>query len=123
MATVLLSIKPKYVEKILDGTKRYEYRKVGFNTPVDKIVIYCTSPVKKVVGEAQVEEIITGSLDEVWSETHEYSGTTKEFLYEYYNGRKNAIALKLTNVKKYDVDKDLIEYNVLFAPQSFIYLD
>lgn len=70
-----------------------------------------------------MEEIITGSLDEVWSETHEYSGTTKEFLYEYYNGRKNAIALKLTNVKKYDVDKDLIEYNVLFAPQSFIYLD
>lgn len=50
MATVLLSIKPKYVQKILDGTKRYEYRKVNFARRIDKIIIYSSYPVKKMLG-------------------------------------------------------------------------
>lgn len=52
---VLLSIQPEYAEKILNGTKRFEYRKaVTRNESVRTVVIYATMPVGKVVGEFEV---------------------------------------------------------------------
>lgn len=48
MSKMLLSIKPEYVKKILSGKKKYEFRKFHCHDDVDTIVIYCTSPVKKL---------------------------------------------------------------------------
>lgn len=46
---ILLSINPEYVEKIFSGTKKYEYRKNIFkNKEVKTILIYSTSPIKKI---------------------------------------------------------------------------
>jgi predicted transcriptional regulator len=49
---VLLSIKPKYVKAILNGTKKYELRKSAFRCKedIERVYIYATSPVKKIVG-------------------------------------------------------------------------
>jgi len=51
MCKMLLSINPEHVENILRGGKTYEYRKILCKRKVDKIVIYSTCPVKRVVGE------------------------------------------------------------------------
>ena len=56
--TVLLSIKPDYVEKILDGSKKYEFRKIIFNDNIQRIMIYSSSPVKKIVGFFRRGQII-----------------------------------------------------------------
>ncbi|RAX12581.1 hypothetical protein CKY02_11450 [Photorhabdus bodei] len=38
---VLLSIKPEYVDRILNGSKKFEFRKVAFkNNQVQSVVIY-----------------------------------------------------------------------------------
>ena len=39
MKTIILSIKPQYVEKILDGTKKYEYRTRIPKSNINKIII------------------------------------------------------------------------------------
>ena len=44
---VLLSIKPKYVDLILNGEKKYEFRRKIFRNETNKVYVYCTSPVKK----------------------------------------------------------------------------
>ena len=44
MRAILLSIKPEYVEKIFDGTKKYEYRKTKCKEKVGKINIYKLIP-------------------------------------------------------------------------------
>jgi len=44
---VLLSIRPKYVEEIIKGNKRYEFRKSIFKKNVEEVWIYATSPTKK----------------------------------------------------------------------------
>ena len=44
MSTILLSIKPEYAKKIIDGTKKYEFRKRLAKHPVTKIIIYSTFP-------------------------------------------------------------------------------
>jgi len=51
---VLLSIKPEYAEKILNGEKKYEFRKVlPKNKSITKVIIYATMPIGKVIGEFQ----------------------------------------------------------------------
>ena len=46
----LISIKPKYVEEIINKNKKYEYRKSIFKKDIDKVYIYSTRPNKQIVG-------------------------------------------------------------------------
>ena len=52
---VILSIKPEFVEKIINGEKKFEYRRKIFKKDVEKVLIYASSPIKLVVGELHVE--------------------------------------------------------------------
>ena len=54
MATILLSIKPEYANKIFDGQKHYEYRKRIPKKEVSKIVVYSSAPEQAVIGEFEV---------------------------------------------------------------------
>ena len=55
---VLLSIKPEFVEKIFAGTKKYEFRKSLFKkSGVKYVVIYASAPIKRVVGEFEIDDI------------------------------------------------------------------
>lgn len=122
MCKIVLSINPEYVEKIFDGTKKYEYRKIKCKRKVDKIIIYETFPVMKIVGEAEVKDILEESPEEMWKKTKDFSGTTSKFFSNYYEGCKNAIAYELENIQKYDKPQNLSEYGITVPPQSFVYL-
>lgn len=64
---VLLSIKPEYVEKILDGTKKFEFRKGIFKNPdVKSVVIYSTMPVGMIVAEFDIADVIEDKPSNVW---------------------------------------------------------
>lgn len=119
---LLMSIHPQHVENILSGRKIYEYRKISPRKDVDKILIYSTSPVKKVVGEAEVENIIEEEKEKVWKLTQKFSGINKEFFDKYYNARTHAVAFKLGKVTKYDQPKNLTDIGVQRAPQSYMYI-
>ena len=122
MQNILISINPEYAEKILNGTKKYEYRKIKCKKNIDKIIIYSTFPVMKVVGEAKVEEILEDTPENIWNKTKKYSGVNKDFYKKYFNNKEKAIAYKLKDVKIYNVPKDLISYGIKNAPQSFVYI-
>lgn len=123
MSTILLSIKPEYAKVILDGQKEYEFRKRRCKTGVNKIVFYSTAPESKVVGEAEIEDIIEGSPSKIWELAKKASGITRAKYCAYYHGYHNAVAYKLKNVVVYDPPKELSDYEIAHAPQSFIYLD
>ncbi|MHB1646587.1 MAG: ASCH domain-containing protein [bacterium] len=120
---VLLSIKPEYAEKILSGHKRYEFRRSIFKSSfVEKVVIYASSPVKKIIGEFEIEHILSLKLDELWSRTMRYSGINKEFYDRYFSGKDIGHAIKVKNVKRYSNYLDLNYFDISQPPQSFIYL-
>ncbi len=123
MCQMLLSINPEHVENILNGTKQYEFRKVRCKADVDEIVIYATAPQKKVVAKAEVEEIIVDDVAEVWRKTSAFAGISYAFYRAYYKGKKKAVAYKLGKVEAYEVPKNLADYGLTFAPQSFVYLE
>jgi predicted transcriptional regulator len=122
MCTILLSINPQYVERIMSGDKIYEFRKTRCKESVDKIIIYSTSPVMKVVGEADVADVLVDEPQTIWKITEKKSGIDKHFFDKYYSGKEQAVAYKLKHIIQYDVPRKLSEYGIKTAPQSFCYV-
>lgn len=122
MSQMLLSIKPQYVREILSGKKKYEFRKFRCRDEIDTIIIYATSPIKEVVGEVALIQIIEGDVEHVWNQTSPYGGVLKEDYQEYYKARDVAIAYQLGEVTRYDKPKKLLDYGLTYAPQSYAYI-
>ena len=107
------------MDEIITGRKLYEFRKAIFKQPVEKVYIYASSPVSKVVGEFQPVDVLQGTPAEVWAKTRKSSGITEKFYKEYFAGRIVAYAIVIQKLKIYDTPKDL----PFHAPQSFRYID
>lgn len=124
MCKILMPINPEYVDEIISGNKKYEYRKIkAKRNKIDKMIIYSTSPIMKVVAEVDVVDILEDSPQKIWEQTKKDSGITKEFYVKYYKNREKAIAYKLGNIKVYDKPKKLCDIGINYVPQSFVYLD
>ena len=72
--SVLLSIKPKYINKIKKGSKRYEFRRTIFKQEVTEIYVYATSPIKKIVGKIIIEDIIQDVPEQLWKSYYRKAG-------------------------------------------------
>lgn len=122
---VLLSIKPKYANAILNGEKEYEFRKVIFKEKnVEKVYIYSSSPIKKIVGVFTVGGIIEDHPKRIWKKCQDKSGITKEDFFTYFNGCKKGYAIKIDNLKPMKTPLDLKKiYPDFIPPQSFCYFD
>lgn len=121
--TILISIHPTYVDKILSGEKMYEYRR-RFPENIHYMIVYSTSPVKKIIALIEIDYIIIGSPANVWKKTRKTSGVTKAFFDLYFSGRKNAYAVKFKKVLKFNNPLGLNEIEgIKNAPQSYIYLN
>lgn len=122
MSTILMSIKPEYVEKLFNGTKKYEYRKKKCKKSIDKIIVYSTNPVKKVVGELEIEDILEDSKEVIWEKTKLHSGIVKEKYDSYFKKEDTAVAYKIKSYKLYDTKKELSDFNIKASPQSYVYI-
>lgn len=122
MSTILMSIKPEYVEKLFNGTKKYEYRKKRCKKNIDKIIVYSTSPVKKVVGELEIEDILEDNKEAIWDKTKLFSGIVKEKYDSYFKKEDTAVAYKIKSYKLYDTKKELSDFNIKTSPQSYVYI-
>ncbi|WP_445219293.1 hypothetical protein ACKWRH_03230 [Bradyrhizobium sp. Pa8] len=122
---VLLSIKPVHVENILSGVKTFEFRRKLFTRrDVKTVLIYCTRPVGRLVGEFDIAEILKDHPDRLWLRTRGGSGISKEYFDGYFCGRTEAYALKIGEVRPFasHVDpSDLLEN--FSPPQSFMYVE
>ncbi len=119
---ILISINPEHAENIIKGIKKYEYRKIAAKQDISSIIIYETTPVKKIVAEAEIIDVLMLSPDELWEQTKQASGISKQFFDTYFSGRNVAYAYKLGKIKVYDQPKSLLDYGIKAAPQSFIYI-
>ena len=122
MSRMLLSIKPQYVDKIISGTKKFEFRKFRCRSDVDTIVIYATNPIKQVIGEAPLLGGIEGDIESVWKQTSPDGGITKKDFKEYYKNKTVAIAYSLGEVTTYEEPMNLADIGLSYVPQSFAYI-
>jgi predicted transcriptional regulator len=122
---VLLSIKPKYVRSIIEGGKRYEFRKTIFkNRGIDRIYIYSSSPVKKIVGTFEVGGILEDHPRELWNNVKEYAGINDRDFFSYFEGKSRAFAIEIQNLQEFDEPINPYETIPGFVPpQSYCYMD
>lgn len=122
---VLLSIKPEFVEKIISGEKKFEFRKsLPKREGITTVVVYSTMPVGKVVGEFKVKNTLSHTPESLWEKTKEFSGITKNFFDEYFSARAWAHAFEIDSFKLYD--EPLVISDVLPSgtpPQSYCYIN
>lgn len=120
---VVLSIKPEFANKIFDGTKHYEFRRAIFKNPnVKRVIVYSSSPVQKVIGEFEIENILNHDLKTLWNLTKEFSGISADYFYQYFGDKENGFAIKIKKTKLYKIPKCLRQDYNLLPPQSFLYL-
>ena len=103
MRRILISINPEHVDNIFKGIKKYEYRRIAAKKDVSSIIIYETTPVKRVVAEAEIIEVLELPVDDLWEQTKDASGISKEFFLSYFKGKTIAYAYKLGKVIRYNL--------------------
>lgn len=117
--TIFLPIKPNYANSIANGDKKWEFRKKVPKDSVDNIVVYSSSPEKKILGLVEVLGCVSGTVKDVWNETSSYRGVTKREYDEYFSASKQANAFKLGKFFPLD-GVDHFKY-IKSVPQSFCY--
>ncbi|WP_255331368.1 ASCH domain-containing protein [Methanocalculus taiwanensis] len=120
-----MSVKPKYADKILVGSKKFEFRKVIFRHPdVHEIVIYSSSPVKKIVGTCTIRSVVEDDPLALWEHCKEAAGIGEEDFFSYFEGRKRGYAIEIgkTDPLERPVDPKVCDPEFM-PPQSFQYVD
>ena len=123
---VLLSIKPKFAAQILKGDKIYEFRKSKFNPKkkVNKVYIYSSGPVKKIVGSFRIGEILESTPADLWEKCNEFGGIEKPDFFKYYEQKKIGYAFKIKDLEVFETPIDPRKIFVNFKPpQSYLYLN
>ena len=122
---ILLSIKPQYVDKIVSGEKKYEFRKTIFKRKqVDAIVVYSSGKVGKLIGEIKFTTILSDTPLNIWNITKEKAGLSNGDFFDYFRNKEIAHAIKIESFEPYSHAISIQEkYPGVNPPQSFVYVE
>jgi predicted transcriptional regulator len=125
---ILISIKPKYLERIFSGDKLIEVRKRFSRRWLGcRAVLYGTHPMSSLVGEATIAIISSGSPEHIWSVYGDRIGATWDEFGIYTGPCSEVSAIELTDVTPYVAPIGLAQLSHLTRselrpPQSFCHL-
>lgn len=123
---IILSIKPKYSQEILLGTKRVELRR-RFPTSVPSgtvMYIYSTSPERALVGSAEISDVLKTPVQDIWDDYSSVACIRKDDFDNYFSGLEQGFVLRLKNPRPLHRPIGLEELRERFdfePPQSFLY--
>lgn len=120
---ILLSIKPEFAEKIFNGTKRFEFRRTIFTKlDISTAIVYASSPVQKVIGEFEINQVLFDDIESLWFRTREFAGIDEQCFYRYFTEKSKGYAIEIKRVKKYKTPVSLRQKFQIQPPQSFAYI-
>lgn len=123
---VVLSIKPIYSEKILEGRKTVELRRrFPVSAPSGALAyIYSTAPVKAMVGTACIRNVLKLPVEQIWTEFESTAFIERDQFDKYFEGLDHGFALVFDDVRAFSRPLPLSELREKFGfepPQSFLY--
>jgi predicted transcriptional regulator len=126
---LLMSVKPKYAERLLSGTKLVEIRRRFSKKWLGRrAVLYASQPQGALVGEATIDSITHGPPDEIWTRFENNIGASWDEFKGYTASAGDVSAIQLSDIRPYraPVPLDQIEYILqedLRPPQSYCELN
>ena len=123
-SAILLSVKPKFANLIVEGSKLVELRRTIPAQNVGTIAIYSSSPVQMIVALVNVKQTIEASPIKLWTISKDNGGgLTKAELLAYFDLKQTGFALMLENVRVFTKPVSPTKiFKPFAAPQSFKYL-
>lgn len=123
---VVLSIKPHYSEKIIEGFKTVELRRrFPVSAPKGTVAyIYSTSPVRAMVGMAEIKNVLKLPIAQIWERFEEMAHIDKCDFDKYFEGVELGFALVFAEARAFSRPLPLSELRKKFGfepPQSFLY--
>ncbi len=129
--SILLSIHPKWAEKIYSGEKTIEWRK---NIPtadfIDKVFLYETAPVCRVTGCFDYNFFYSLAFKNLGlslcptANVFIAAGCVPiEELAKYRGDKRELFGWKVKNPKKFDKPKTLADFGLKRPPQSWQYVE
>lgn len=124
---LLLSIRPKYADKIFEGKKKVELRKVRPRlSPGDIVLVYVSSPVKALRGKFIVEKVVETTPDLLWNQVKNVAGITKVEFDEYFSESEKGFGIFLESPQALSNPIKLTDLKKLWRnfhpPQTYRYL-
>jgi predicted transcriptional regulator len=100
---LLLSVRPVFVGRILEGSKTAELRRVRpMVRPGQDVLIYSSSPTRALLASAVVERVDVDLPKSLWQRVHGAAGVSIEEYSTYFAGAERAAAIWLTHVEPFD---------------------
>lgn len=123
-SAALISVHPKYVRQILDGSKRVEFRRVWAARPVTHLVLYSTAPDMRVVAVLEIKETVEASISGLWNLAKQYGGgLSRTTLREYFSNKSRGYGLVIGTVWSMDTPAPLsVAIPGMRPPQSYAYM-
>ena len=121
---VLLSIKPKYANAIINGEKKVEFRKLPFKLEVSKVYIYSSAPEQKIIGYFTFDDIVSDTPKKLWKIFKNDGVIEEEDFFNYFSNKDIGYSIKIKSVKKFTKGvnpKDI--FKNFFPPQSYMYCE
>lgn len=123
---ILLSLRPRFAEAILDGSKTVELRRTRLLAPPGTpLVLYASSPVMSVVGIATLAAVETASPELIWRRHRRRVGLDRAEYDAYFDGAGAATALSIESPRRLDTPHELSALRAetgFRPPQSYRYL-
>lgn len=124
---ILMSVRPQYANKIFDGTKTVELRRIKPKTlgNGDLVFIYVSSPVKALMGAFRVASVVEKKLEPLWRMVKNDAGVTRAEFFRYYENVDSGVAIFIDDVwllpspiKLAQLQEEIKNF---YPPQSFRY--
>jgi predicted transcriptional regulator len=124
---ILFSIQPKYADKIFEGKKTVELRRVRPKRIREGVLalIYVSSPVKSLSGAFIVDRVVEKAVVQLWQDVKNRAGITFDEYENYFEGTANGIAIFFSDIwrfqhpiKLHELRENVIGFS---PPQSFRY--
>jgi len=124
---LFLSIKPQYVAKFRNGTKRVELRRRRPRSQSgDWMAIYESSPTMALVAVARISEVRASSPQCLWRRAGKMSGVSKKEFDEYFAGTDQAVGIFIDQPTELPFPVPLSDLRSVWPkfnpPQAFLYL-
>jgi len=125
---LLLSLKPRFANAILDSEKTVELRRIRPLIRVPTVaLLYASSPTMALVGVCRVDTVRSGSPARIWSEFGPATGISRREFSDYFSGAASACALLLSKPIRFRMSVGLAELRRWWPdfqpPQSFRYVN
>ncbi|MEU4394992.1 ASCH domain-containing protein [Kribbella sp. NPDC023855] len=125
-SALLLSLRPRFAEAILNGSKTIEIRRRPVRAPAGTpLILYASSPTMAVVGTAVLADVLVLTPHTAWRRYRESLGVTWSEFMDYLEGAPAAHLLRVTDAKELDqpIPLQVLRRTTRFnPPQSFRYV-